>query len=977
MGRPDGSWYWVVEPNDSMPGAVRAGDGRVLTRRAHGAIASAIVRDQSDARLHVATSLRVAAALPASTSTWDVRLIGDDVPGTRDGTRITLSAPWLAVQPTRHTVDAELRRITSRSLSILGASPREPALDELACPEGPARRVLFFESLMNSDMPHNDAELSQGVLHMASALRGTGTEIVLANVKMSITDPDAPHVGLDTLERALAGDPIELVCITLLEGYWDGVVELIRTLRRLGCRAHVAVGGVMATLAPEATAAHLPDVSFVCRGAGEYFVPRLARILGRGASIDRSWTDPQLSALASMRGLIAIDRTTRTLVSARSSETVAVDDLDAVDLDLDLIERRHLERGLEISTARGCIHKCTFCSILGRQSYQARTANGVLALLSRYEDRFQVLFDGNPPSNVHRVHVSDDDFACDKVRAATFLGALRGTPFRLSSVQVSVADLCLRRDGVLLPEPDPVLLDVITPECFADGGAAIPVEDFVADHRSRRWSAYLQIGVETFADTELRRLGKGYRVEHVRSIVRALARKRVHVDAYFIASNAETEIDDLVSSVEEACRLKIRYAEHFHVRFPIVPRLVSYATSASHRRMLLRGEADRMQVRAHARVPSHPELDYVFVEHDVSRDELVDQAIRVGFFTDQKRYTGSLDALAAIVRAYARASNDETLRTRCDHVLRRLDDAPRRLAFAALAEAREDGRESVVLPSVEAILGPTARWLRAFRRSLEPSRPRVFVRTSDPDDSERVGRSEVLRRSIALAGSTARTDSEITLAVESSRAWSEVRAAIEGVSDAVMFVVRGADDVLDADASAWLSQRGVRHELRVDDRASSPTRLACDAVVIAEPSALPTLSSLAARALARGAPSVRIEIADADWAPRDLVSLGEELGVIGLHLRRARGSLANLLDRSSLPASDVTVTADGRIYAGRWSAASPTARTPIGHLDDAANLDRYVLDGPPPSAATRDARRVLDRFVTWMREPDEGASRVG
>ncbi len=163
-----------------------------------------------------------------------------------------------------------------------------PASPALVGP--PAARALFFESLMNADLPHNDAELSQGVLHMVSALAEVGTQPVFGNVKMAIIGQDRPTQGLDSLADALAGGAIALVCITLLEGYWDGVVSLIQELRRLGCRAHVAVGGVMPTLTPEHVAAHLPDVTFVCRGAGEYFVPRLARIVGAG-NIDTPLTD--------------------------------------------------------------------------------------------------------------------------------------------------------------------------------------------------------------------------------------------------------------------------------------------------------------------------------------------------------------------------------------------------------------------------------------------------------------------------------------------------------------------------------------------------------------------------------------------------------------------------------------------------------------------------------------------------------------
>ena len=68
---------------------------------------------------------------------------------------------------------------------------------EETLPVRQAGRVLFFESLMNSDLPHNDAELSQGVLHMISSLSDHATEVVLADVKMPLSGSDQGFVGLE------------------------------------------------------------------------------------------------------------------------------------------------------------------------------------------------------------------------------------------------------------------------------------------------------------------------------------------------------------------------------------------------------------------------------------------------------------------------------------------------------------------------------------------------------------------------------------------------------------------------------------------------------------------------------------------------------------------------------------------------------------------------------------------------------------
>lgn len=957
MGRPDGSWTWVAEPDGDVPNAVRAGDGRWLTRRPHGAEASAVLHDTSGAALPVATFLRVAAALPREPAPWRVTLGPEGTPFSRTGDAITVPGPWAASQATRHPVDAALARLVpSRSLRVIDArEPKDPPLETIPSPGGVASRVLFFESLMNSDMPHNDGELSQGVLHMASTLSGTGTRAVFANVKMSITDPTQRHIGLESLERALAGGPIELVCITLLEGYWEGVVALIDTLRRLGCRAHVAVGGVMPSLAPEATAAHLPDVSFVCRGAGEYFVPRLARILGPGASIDRALAPDQLDALVAMRGLIAIDRVSRVVVSARSSETVSVESLDAVPLDLDLLEPRHLVHGIEISTARGCIHKCTFCSILGRQSYQARSAAGVLALLQRYEARFRALYGDAVPDNAWRLHISDDDFACDKPRAAEVLRALPSTPFRLSSFQVSIADLCRREGGVLLPEPDAPLVDAITPTCFADAGARVPSRDYVADHRSRRWSAFLAIGVETFSERELRRLGKGYRREHVRAMVAHLAAKGVHMDAYFIASNGETDLDDLVSSVEEVCRLKMRHPEHFHVRFPIVPRLVSYATSASHRRMVLRGERERMVLRAEARVPSHPEMNYDFVEHDVSHDPYVEAVVSAGFFSDEARYTASLRNIRARVEErYAERTEHDP---RVERVLRRLDDLPRRLALRTLHEARRAAEADPaaraiagdVAASVEELLGPSAAWARAYKRLGENVRPTVCVSGSD---------AAVLGRTIDLVLACEELQPTLRFATRGEEAaWERMVTAVQarvGPEDPPLRVLTTVDDAPPEGARAKL---GRSVELTVEIETPRDGIDADVALVRLGPESLARGERCVARLLAARAPRIRLEVEDTTWSAASLALLAQCLHTLSALPGLAR-ALANVADGASCARGDVDVQADGRLVAGDVR---------VGHLDERGHLERHLAE-VPLGVASRGARRVLESFVAWIGE---------
>ncbi len=1034
-------WYYLVEPDGGRhaPADRRlpTPDGRVLTVRHHGSPGRVEVIDPSRA-LPVATLLRAARAVGERVAhPVRVRLDGCqelriDTYGTERCQELTidtygaadlgldsaadirLDAAAVAAAPSPWAVEAQV--------DALLAPPPAPRPRSDGLPPRPTSRALFFESLMNAEMPHNDGEISQGVLHMASALAGTGTEIALANVKMAITGTERPVQGLDRLADALRGGPIGLVCITLLEGYWPGVVSLVRELRRLGCRAHVALGGVMPTLTPEHVAAHFPDATFICRGAGEYFLPRLARILGDG-NVDTPLTDAQVTALLDLDGLLVVDRAGGRLVSANPARVVRVEDLDGVPLDLSLVERRHLEAGLELSTSRGCLHRCTFCSIIGRESYQARSAEGIFELLGRYDAHYAALFGEGPrdargrntaaPRNAYRVHVSDDDFACDRGRVLAFFRGLRATPFRLASCQVSIADLCVREPGPpqgrgrLLPEPDPELFDAITPDCFDDHGAAVPARDFVADHRSRRWSSYLQIGVESFSDRELARLGKGYERAHVRAIVAELARRGLHHDAYFILSNAETTGADLVEVLDEVVRLKLAHPVHFHVRFPVVPRLVSYLPSASYRRRLRQGQDATSKLRDFASVPSHPEVDYPFVDHDEPRDENVRAAVDAAFFTDERFYGGSYTNLhATFARRYVDTGDPEA-----EHLARVVDDRARRRVFELLDAARRASRQGPAHPEqgiravAEAALGPIDGWLPAFQRYAQEGPARLVVIPTwqcelrcnycyIPKQDGRVMPRATLERAIGLLLSSERP--ALTLQFFGGEAlleWELVRHGIAwGAAEAARrgrqldFVLSSNGWSLDAEKLDWLRQYPVKLELSLDgdpeaQRMGRPARrvgedsyqngiapraellrasgLRHDVIMVVHPQQVHRLARNYLHIVELGFPRVQINFAlGKTWSPAHRETFAGQLFELAQRLRERPDVVFVNAENAPGPVrlnAEVTVDWDGAVYGGNafLHETEHKSRFRLGHLDDLASFDRYWLDAPPNDALLR------------------------
>lgn len=918
----------------------------------------------------------------------------------------------------------------SRAARVQEASRRGRALEGTPCPppdpvQGgePTARVLFFESLMNSDMPHNDREISQGVLHMVAPLRERGTEVVLANLKMAIEGEARPLVGVANLDQALE-QPVGLICITLLEGYWEGVEQLIAAIRARGSRAHIAVGGVMPTLAPEHVAAHLDGVSFICRGAGEVFVPQLVDL--GCVDIDTPFTPAQRQGLLAMDGLLAFDPA-GALIAARPDRVVKVADLSRVDLDLSHVQRRHVLDGIEIATSRGCVHRCTFCSILGRETYQARSSESVLALLGRYHDRLVELFPEGVPAQALRVHFSDDDFACDSERAQQLFADILTTPFRLASVQVSIADL----------SGDTKLLDSIRPECFHDHGRHFPARDFVKDHASRTWSSYLQIGVESFADVELVRLGKGYRVEQVRQVAAELGRRGLHWDAYIILSNAETTAEQLVESLSEIARLKLRFPTHFHARFPVVPHLVSYFTAASHRRLIRQGQEDRLVVRRTLAHADAPELDYPLVDHDLPADALVASAVQAQVFTDEGYYSGALERLRDHWIAQLPDADEPR---RVEALVRQLDQAPRRLALDLLKGAREHDRRGwpdyePVVDDVLRVARPLAgaTWKADLKRWCEQSTPRlVLIPTWQcelrcrycfiPKQDGRVMSVETAERGIELLLSSERPSLMLQFfggealleweLLQHAIAYADRRAQERGKD--LSFVLSSNGWSLDEAKLAWLLQFPVKLELSLDGapdlqnrfrralqkggdsyqmgiapraRAIQDSGVPYDVIMVVHPENAARVDESFKHLASLGFSRLQINHAlGYRWTDEQMTTLAQGLHRVGQWLRSPEGAHVTLVNAEHAPMpvrlnGEITVDHDGTVYGGNGflHETEHKDRFRVGHLDDLHGFDRYWLDAPhndyllrwsyPEDVTDNNLKlgRVMASFVKWLR----------
>lgn len=487
------------------------------------------------------------------------------------------------------------------------AIERATAADPTPTPErdGPPPEVLLFKNVFTKDVDRGDAHhVNPGVHYLISALHAAGIETVLLDGKHPLQDvcECPPQVGQvlrpeqfltdpAELERALDRHPdLTLVVLTVLERSFAQVRDLCRFVRERS-RAWIAVGGVLPTLTPEHAFVHLPDADVLVRGDGEQALPALARALA-GRPLDDGLDDTTVAQLGRLDGLLA-RAGTRTLAS-RIDRVQCVADLDRLDLDFSFLQRHNVEAGLSLSTSRGCVYACRFCSVLDKRRWRAPSAGWVLRQLDRYERRLIEIY--GAPDRVARdarlLQLWDDDFFIDRGRAAAILAGMADRGFTTSFVQGTVASFFERDGRKVSRRVDEALLDAIPRSLFTDLRG-------------------LKLGTENFNDRELKRLGKPYDYTRIRALAEALARRGLPQDHYWIICNRQTSLDDLLDNLCKIAELRWLAGEGFKILQPSW--LMNLFPTALYRSCQVRGTDREQPTLGTLAEPGCPEWDYPFV----------------------------------------------------------------------------------------------------------------------------------------------------------------------------------------------------------------------------------------------------------------------------------------------------------------------------------------------------------------------------
>ena len=506
-------------------------------------------------------------------------------------------------------------------------------------------KVLFFKNFFLKEVDRGESrQINPGIQYLVSPLVKRGVELILLDGKIPLQDvcEMPPHIDADLapqqfisdpteLENALARNPdLSLVCLTVLERCFGQILRLCEFIRERSS-ALIAIGGLFPTHTPEHAFVHLPNADFLVRGDGEEILPDIVDIAA-GRCFDKTFGPAQMEAIGGMQGVVAScgDVT----VASRLDEVNMVEDLDRSGLDFSMLEKENVENGISISTSRGCVYNCRFCSIMDKRVWRAKSTRAVLRHLKDYKQRLRKLY-GSPdavPAQAYNLQIWDDDFFIDQDRAMELLPKIAEAGFRTTFLQGTVNSFFTRRRGRITDEVNGPLLDSLACGILTDYGG-------------------LKLGTENFVDAELIRLGKPYKCERIRKLALALAERNIDQEHYLLLCNRGTTLENLMENFEKIAELRWSIGPAFKVLEPSW--LIEMVPTSHFKASRLKGLDARLPSVGMAAVRGYGEFDYPFIISDrPDRDEAFEIARRfprgmhfgvVGRVDERDKYAGVHD----------------------------------------------------------------------------------------------------------------------------------------------------------------------------------------------------------------------------------------------------------------------------------------------------------------------------------------------
>lgn len=252
--------------------------------------------------------------------------------------------------------------------------------------------------------------LNVGFVYIAGALRAAGYEVDYYDA-MSLW-----HKWPDIRQRIEAFKPDVVATTAYTASIVDGL-KLLALAKEVNPAVTTVIGNVHATFCyEEILAADHANVDYIVRGEGEAILPELLDRLNAGG-------DPQdVAGLAFWRdGQVVV-----------TPQAPYIHDLDSLPAAWDLVEwpiysyrAKNNARLAIVSSSRGCLSKCSFCSqqLFWAQSWRARSAENFVAELEMLSRKY----------GVEVAMLSDELPTCDRQRWERILDLMieRKVPVKL------------------------------------------------------------------------------------------------------------------------------------------------------------------------------------------------------------------------------------------------------------------------------------------------------------------------------------------------------------------------------------------------------------------------------------------------------------------------------------------------------------------------------------------------------------------
>lgn len=378
------------------------------------------------------------------------------------------------------------------------SKPSEKA--ELKPLEKPIRKISLLFPKVGNDPRWKAMGLPAGQMLLASALNAGGFEA--SPMPLVIPGENRPS---EALSSDMAG-------ITLFEDLLPVLGPFLADFRA-SYDGILAVGGPFPTLAPDASAFHLQQADLIVRGEAELALPDILRALNQG---DKKAFFAHKGVLWRRPGMIAM---------SRFDQVDRPEDLGAIPINLDFLEKAHLEHGLEMNFSRGCRRGCVFCCRAQGTRFRKLPLEKADELLSAYWRKASGL---GMSAEAATININDDDILQDPEYAAGIFGLLKRRNMRLYGIQTSTASL-VRTDST----PDRRVLDM-----------AADRELYVGN------DPLLWLGTDSFLQARAQRLGKKLPPPaRFRELLDELESRKIRHYHYWISSDGETTWEEFVEEL--------------------------------------------------------------------------------------------------------------------------------------------------------------------------------------------------------------------------------------------------------------------------------------------------------------------------------------------------------------------------------------------------------------------------------------------